>query len=172
MPIRHRHRSSAAGVLVPAVLAAAAMSPAWAQDSDGDPGVVITRTVHPRIAYRGVPTDELPIASRASTFPAQVFDRAMGTMLEQVAGDELVQQHGTAGLAGRIGDNLTAPGRLTGIAPMLGADTRAATGRVPLGPGASVGGAISGATGGLADRITSGVSRALVPAAALQGGGP
>lgn len=169
MPIRH-HRP-ATRVLAAAVLAGAAITPAWAQDEGGDPGVVVTRVVNPRIAYRGIPTDELPVGTKATTFPSQVFGETLGTMLDQLGGDELVQQHGTAGWVGGVGNHLTAPGMLP-TAALLGADSQGAVGRVPIGPGASVGGAVSGITGGLGDRIGEGMLKALVPTVSLQGDGP
>lgn len=170
MPIRRHHRPCTCALAF-AGLALLAATPVWAQDGEGDPGVVVTRTVNPRIAYRGVPVEDMPVAARATTFPARVFHGTLGHAFEQLAGDELLAQHGTAGLAAGIGGDLTAPGMLPQATTLVGADAQAA-GRVPMGPGASIGGAVSGVTGGLADRVGGGVLQVVVPAASLQGDGP
>jgi hypothetical protein len=171
MPVR-RHNCPRICALALSGLVAATATPVWAQDNGGDPQVVLTRTVHPRIAYRGVPVEEMPVDAAAPTFPAQVFHGALGTTLEPLAGDELVRQHGANGVLGGIGARLTRPGVLPDPASMFGANPQGGAGRVPVGPGASIAGAVSGATAGLGDRISSTVLQAVAPVTSQQGGGP
>lgn len=176
------------------VLALAATAPARAQDgrpsaegggtdegdstaSTGagkDPSVVIARTVHPRIAYRGVPLEDNPIRSEATTFPGTVFHGTMDSLMGELVEDEL-GQHGSAGvMAGAavqsaVGQGL--PGLTGGALPGAG------SGPAPsIGPGASVGGAVGGvgaAVGNATSNIGSLVTNSVMQAVGkTQGGGP
>ncbi|HVI24832.1 MAG TPA: hypothetical protein VM576_01360 [Xanthomonadaceae bacterium] len=80
--------------LVPALAAGAAL----AQDPapPGDPTLVVTRTVHPRVAYRGLPASDNPVAAQATLFPAQAFAGTIGATLVD---DDALAQRGSAGLA-------------------------------------------------------------------------
>lgn len=136
-----------------------------------DPSVVITRTVQPRIAYRGVPVEDNPIHAEATTFPAGVFHRALGEMMGELVGEDALGQHGSAGLAGQgAAQGLAADSRLLGSASMFG-PTASGSARVPAGQGAAVGGAVSGATSGIAGAIT-GAMQMLAPAIDTQDSGP
>lgn len=179
MPVRAHRRLRPAARTLGAVLIVFAAGAAQAQETGGsagsdDPGVVVTRKVQPRIAYRGVPLEDNPVHAKATTFPAQVFHETFDGMFDgmagQLVGDELLGQHGSAGLAGHVGEALTGAG-LVPATTMLGPAVQGGVGRVPIGPGATVAGAVGGATAGLGDRI-GGVLGAVAPAAALQGGGP
>lgn len=172
MPVRFSTCRRFGVLALGAASAALASAPLLAQDAGGqqeDPGVVVTRTVQPRIAYRGVPREDNPVHAKATTFPARIFHDTVGGMLGELVGDDLLGQHGSAGLAGNVSQTLTGSALLP--ATVFGPAAQGGAGRVPTGPGASVGGAIGGATGGLGGRISGGVMQALTPAATMQGGG-
>lgn len=156
-------------------IACAVALPAAAQDGPvsrgasaaNDPTVIISRTVNPRTAYRGVPRDDNPIHTEATTFPGHVFQGTLGRVMGSVVGDAALGQRGSVGVStGAILPSLNhvmAP--LTGQA-MFG---QTASNGAPIGASASAGGAVSSATRGLAPLITSGVMRAVAPVG--QGGG-
>ena len=156
-------------------LTCAVALPAAAQDGPAssaasaanDPTVVISRTVNPRTAYRGVPRDENPVHTEATTFPGHVFQGTLATVMSSVVGDAALGQRGSVGVStGAILPSLSrAMAPLTGQA-MFGP---AASNSAPIGAPASSGGALGSATRGLAPLITSGVMRAVAPAG--QGGG-
>lgn len=167
MPIRSVPPTRATRLVLAAVAALAA-APVCAQSTaaaggDSDPGLVIIRTVQPRIAYRGVPLEDNPIRSRATTFPARVFHDAFDGTLGGLVGDEALDQHGSAGLAGGI-DRTLAGGRLLPTPTMFGPGAQGGSlGRIPDGPGARIGETVQGATAGIADRINS-TMQAIMPA--------
>jgi hypothetical protein len=151
-------------LLVPSAFAQQAAPPE-------DPGIVIGRTVMPRIAYRGVPVEDNPIRTRATVFPSHVFHDTLDNALGDALGDsELGAATGSGGIVMRATGNLLAADAQTGAAG-LGLAGASAAGAAPLGTGASVGGAIRGATAGLGDTITGALSNALQPAATGAGSG-
>ena len=141
-----------------------------------DPTVVIARTVQPRVAYRGVPLEENPIHSEATTFPGLVFHGTMDSVLGELVEGEL-GQHGSAGvMAGAAVESAVGRG-LSGLTggTLLGAG--AGAGSAPsLGPGASAGGAVGGvgtAVGNATSNIGSLVTNTVMQAVGnTQGGGP
>lgn len=157
-----------AALVVGAGLPAAAQQHGGAQA--GDPTVVITRTVHPRIAIRAVPKDELPIHAEATTFPQSVFQSTLATSLAPLVGDEALGETGSAGL---VTEALDRAGLGVGASGVLGAlplGRAGNAGATPLGAGATIGGAVGRATGGLGDRVGGAVMQALN--ATKTGGGP
>lgn len=150
-----------------AVLALGAAVPAPAQQVD--PTVVITRTVHPRIATRALPKDELPIKAEATTFPRTVFLSTMDSALAPLVGDDALGETGSAGV---VGDALGRAGLGGAGTGLLGAGplARGTGGGVPLGAGASIGQATGRATGTIGATISSALSQAL--GATKTGGGP
>ncbi len=155
-------------------LLGAALSPAaFAQQAapQEDPGFAITRTVNPRIAYRGVPLEDNPVHARATTFPAQVFHSTLDKALGNALGDgELGSATGSGGIVMEATRGMLAPDAQTGAAGMGMMGTSAA-GAAPLGMGASVGGSIRGATEGLGGTINNALST-LQPAIGAAGGKP
>ena len=141
-----------------------------------DPTVVIARTVQPRIAYRGVPLEDNPIHSEATTFPATVFHGTMDAMMGELVDDEL-GQHGSAGvMAGAAVQSAVGRG-LSGLTggTLLGAGSSAGP-AASIGPGASVGGAVGvvgsavgNATSNIGNLVTTSVMQAV---GKTQGGGP
>ena len=85
-------------VVVPAVCAQDA--PSTAPGTGPDPVLIVTRTVQPRIAYRGLPRDQNPVHTQATVFPAQVFHRTLDGVLGQLVGDDALNQTASAGVAG------------------------------------------------------------------------
>lgn len=135
-------------------------------DEHRDTTVVVARTVHPRIAYRALPAQDNPIHTEATTFPGQVFHGTLDRSLSPLVDDAELGQHGSTGLspmaATRQLSDLLVPADAIGGPPgqrsMLGASSAP-----PMGPTASVGGAVTSATAGLGDLITGSVMQALSP---------
>lgn len=126
-----------------------------------DPGVVIMRTVSPRIAYRGVPLEDNPIHTRATVFPARVFHDTLDSALGDALGDgELGAATGSNGIVMQATSGMLRPDMLGG-AGGAGPGGASAAGSAPLGMGASVGGAVNGATGNLGNTITGALGTAL-----------
>lgn len=168
------HRPWLRALSVAAVCMPAGFSPAaMAQDRDSgeqDTTIVIARTVHPRIAYRALPAQDNPVHTQATAFPGQVFHGTLDRSLSPLLGDAELDQHGSTGLSPLLAGNTnTLNGLLVPVGgaanPMLGPSASTA----PMGPTASVGGAVTAATAGLGDRITGSVMQALAPQ--LQGSG-
>ncbi|MCL1636010.1 hypothetical protein M2650_15405 [Luteimonas sp. SX5] len=155
------------------LLLTAALAPAaFAQQAQEDPGFAITRTVNPRIAYRGVPLEDNPVHARATTFPAQIFHSTLDKALGNALGDgELGSATGSGGIVMQATRGMLVPDAQTG-ASGLGMMGSAAAGSAPLGMSASVGGSVRGATEGLAGTINGALSSALQPAAGAAGGKP
>lgn len=165
-------------VLIATLLLATAAVDARAQQgagSDKDPTVVIARTVHPRVAYRGIPLEENPVQTEATTFPGTVFHGAMDSMIGELVDGELGQR-GSAGIATGDAVQSALDNGLSGLAPgaLLGAGS--ASGGPARGPGASVGGAVSGvgsAVGSATSNIGSLVTNSVMQAVGKAGdGGP
>ena len=121
-------------VVVPAVCAQDA--PSTAPGTGPDPVLIVTRTVQPRIAYRGLPRDQNPVHTQATVFPAQVFHRTLDGVLGQLGTavvmgtSQTALQGGIAGTVGGIGGAGGPIGRATGglagtitgaLLPVLGA---------------------------------------------------
>lgn len=156
------------------LLLAAALAPAaFAQQAapQEDPGFAITRTVNPRIAYRGVPLEDNPVHARATTFPAHVFHSTLDQALGKALGDgELGSATGSGGIVMQATRGMLVPDAQTG-AGGLGMMGTSAAGAAPLGMSASVGGSVRGATEGLGGTINNALS-SLQPAIGAAGGKP
>lgn len=157
-------------VLSAFLLVGASPSTGHASDTGGarvpvaqDPMLVLTRTVHPRTAYHALPPRENPVSAAASVFPSRVFHATIAAATAPVGDLLLGDTSGDRAMAGDATTGLEAIGR--GVPQVLGAGSRA-SGGVPIGPGASVAGAVTGATSGLAGLIHGAVG----PRA--NGGGP
>ncbi|TKR30151.1 hypothetical protein FCE95_08370 [Luteimonas gilva] len=126
-----------------------------------DPGFVIARTVNPRIAYRGIPTEDNPIKVRATTFPAHIFHGTLDNALGDALGDnELNGATGSGGLVLKATRDMLGTSAPIGAAGM-GMAGVSAGGGTPLGMGATVGGSVRGATEGLGGTITGALSNAM-----------
>lgn len=156
----------------PDVRAQASPEGAVAVSAAQDHQLTVSRTVHPRIAYRGIPLEDNPVRVQATVFPGQVFHDTLGQTMDLVLGIDL-DQRGSAGIdAGAAARTLLVDGLpALGAGPMFVGN---AAGAAPVGPGASVGGAASGATRGLGSLITGGLMPILGSSASSsqQGGGP
>lgn len=131
--------------------------PNEAQDQAQDHVLVISRTVMPRAAYRGLPAEQNPVRSQVAVFPTRAFDQAMDSLMLGLAASEndLAERPNTAlapVLSQALGVRLDAavhgqhgaaggPG-LTGIGPL---------------------GGIGASTSGLGGRIDGSVQRAMQP---------
>ncbi|TWH99480.1 hypothetical protein IP90_03095 [Luteimonas cucumeris] len=148
------------GSMLAAGLLIALFSPQAQAQEQEDPGFVVSRTVMPRIAYRGVPLEDNPVHTRATTFPAKVFHSTLDNALGNALGDgELSAATGSGGLVMQATRGMLVPDAQAGGAGMglMGS----ATGSAPLGMGASVGGSVRGATEGLGNTITGALSGAM-----------
>lgn len=158
------HKIVKIGTSVCAAMCAALLAPAaFAQQAapEEDPGFVVVRTVMPRIAYRGVPTEDNPIHTRATVFPARVFHSTLDTALGDALGDgELGAATGSSGIVMRATRGMLVPEAPNGAGGM-GLTGASAGGGAPLGMGASVGGSVRGATEGLGNTITGALNNAL-----------
>jgi len=145
-----------------------------------DPGMVIARTVNPRIAYRGIPIEENPIHSEATLFPARTFHSAIDGITGQLLGDDALGARGSAGVhagaATEAAMRRVFAGESSPLGPGLGTRTAGMGANAALGGagavgGAAVGGAVGRAVGGGA--MAGGLFGAL-PAImpSRQGGGP
>lgn len=157
--------------LLPA-LAARAQSPAAGPDADADaqdPSFVIMRTVHPRVAYRGIPVGDQPIHAEAVTFPARVFDGVLDGVMGAVVGDDALGERGSVNTAVGAIQPLLARGA-TPLGPAL-AGQRASNG-APLGLSATsrAVGSVGDVTRGLGAQITNALAPVL--GAGQPGGGP
>lgn len=152
------------GLLVPPVLAQQAPA------DQGDQRWVVTRTVHPRVAYRGpAPTANPPLA-QAVLFPGGVFHQTLDASVAAPLDDEALDQRGSAGMAHGAGQTLgwanPTPDPAAAVGTLAGPRTLA-----PVGSGAAAsGGAITRAMAPLAGTIQT----ALAPLAqgSKSGGGP
>lgn len=154
--LRGTRLTCAIGVVVLwcAGLALAGDAHAQAAPSPRDPSITITRTVNPRIAYRGIPKEDLPVAAEATTFPQGTFQTQLGHIT--ALGDDALSttQAGTSGLPSVLNNTLVMPTSV--FAQTLGAQsTGGAT--VPRGLGATVG----GATSGIGNTVSGAVNGAL-----------
>lgn len=174
--IRHRPQWTATAMMLCALASLAlygsvaraqeAPAPEVSGAGDEDPNMIIARTLQPRVAYRGIPTEDNPVQVRATMFPAQIFHRTLNGTLDRLLGDGELNQRGSSGLALNA-----ATQALTG--PALGGNALlgpSAAGGPPIGPSATVGGAVGAATAGLGDLITHSVMQAVAPAASAGGG--
>lgn len=117
-----------------------------------DPEVVITRRVQPRVAYRGVPLEANPVASRAAVFPRQVFDGAIDGIVGVLAGDDELDTRPASALQPQHVSNTVGAAGASANALLSG--LQVGSGAAPLGGSARAGGAVSGATAGLGSTIT------------------
>lgn len=178
-------RIAAAVVFCALAPQAAAQAAPAAANADGtgsakDPGMVIARTVNPRIAYRGIPTEENPIHSEATLFPARTFQSAIDGITGQLLGDDALGARGSAGVhagaATEAAMRRVFAGESSPLGPGLGARA-AGVGANGVGGGAgAVGGAAMGGAigravgGGAAGGSLFGALPAIMPT--QQGGGP
>lgn len=178
LPRRRRAHHPWIGILACGLLLMTTALQVRAQDTDSeaqalpeDTVMVITRTVNPRTAYRGVPLEANPVRTQATTFPGRIFNNTLNNTLGQLLGDDDLDQRGSAGLntgAGAV-PALTGASSMLAASPALGG--QAASGGTSIGPSASVGGAIGAATGGISNMVTGSVMQA-VGAATAAGSGP
>lgn len=161
MPFTTRSSSSSSPrrVFIAAVLCVLAPVVQAQQAGNGSQGVdqvmVVSRTVQPRNAFRGVPLEDNPVRVQATTFPGRVFHNMLDAGMEQLVGDGELTQLGSAGIdgGGALHGALPAGSPLAVTASMFGgAGAGAAT---PLGSAPGPGGAVSAATRGLDGLIRS-----------------
>ncbi|WLE63866.1 hypothetical protein GIY62_19945 [Burkholderia plantarii] len=146
-------------VTVVTALVATGLAPrtARAQQAPTNPGdLIVIRTVTPRIAYHPVPTDQNPVAVRATTFPANTFDPTMAAVASDV---DLTNARGSAGVAAGNLAGSTTTAAAAAVARVLTGDLN--------GPGARAGiGSVTvptGAMGGIGGTVSTAVTGAISP---------
>ncbi|NWK43468.1 hypothetical protein [Ralstonia pickettii] len=146
---RHAWRWATFCAIEPTALAAClamafALAPAHADEGD----IIVQRDVTPRVAYRGVQTDALPIRTAVSPFPTQAFNQSVGSVMSVLSDGELGASRAASGNAA------------TGLQRALTSST--GTGLQPTAGGLSVGNAVSGAAvggvGGQVVQATAGIA--------------
>ncbi|WP_296226012.1 hypothetical protein [Ralstonia sp. UBA689] len=121
--------------------------PAFADDGD----IIVQRDVTPRVAYRGVPTESLPIRTAISPFPTQAFNQSVGSVMSFLSDSELSTSHASASNP-TLGLQRVAIPQIGGLQPITGAlGTGPASGRAAVG---GVGGQVVQATAGIASQIS------------------
>lgn len=147
-----------ARIAMAAVLCVLAPGIAAQETSDGamaveDPSMIIARTINPRIAYRGIPTEQNPIHTEATLFPARTFHAALDGTIGELLGDEALGARGSAGIhagvaAGAVGAATQSTIRLVFLGGSSPLQSRTGAGATSIGPGATFGGTVSRAVGG------------------------
>lgn len=155
-------------LVLPALCSLIALPVASAQAGEAgsrgeDPSLVVVRKVQPRIAYRGVPLEDHPVAAEATMFPSRVFRDTMNGVVESLVDDDVLDEHAAPGPTVAAVPAMLDRGLAT-LGPTLAGQ---AAGSTPLGSSASSTGAVGGATGSLGPLVGS----TLVPATGTQGGG-
>jgi hypothetical protein len=113
-----------------------AMTPALADEGD----IIVQRDVTPRIAYRGVSTDSLPVRTAVSPFPTQAF-------MSVLSDGELSTSHASAANT-TAGLQHVLTSQSSGVQPAAGG----------LAVGTAVGGAAVGGVGGQVVQATAGIA--------------
>ena len=97
---------------------AMALAAAPAQADEGD--IIVQRDVTPRVAYRGVPTDALPIRTAVSPFPTKAFNQSVGSVMSVLSDGELGASRASSGNATTgLQRALTSPSG-SGLQPAVG----------------------------------------------------
>jgi len=130
--------------VVAGLSAMAEMAPALADDGD----IVVQREVTPRIAYRGVPTESLPVKTAVSPFPTQAFNQSVGSVMSMLSDSELSTSRASGGSNPTAGLPRAVTSQVGGLQPMAGA----------LGTGPASGGAAIGGAGGQVVQATAGIA--------------
>jgi hypothetical protein len=127
-----------------------------------DPSIVLVREVAPRIGYRALPKEQLPVSARATVFPASVFEQSMGSVISATASETDLMQRGSLGILVSDGNGKSPLAVTSRLQNVLGGEHS----RVGAGAAARRGGGVSGVAG----RITSATGQIsnIIPAAINQ----
>lgn len=147
-------------LLILLAAAAAAAGPAVAGDAvHEDELMVVTRSVMPRVAYRGLEPTANPVRVQATVFPGRVFHGAMDAVVGRLAGDEELGERAPMAAAALPAMRIEA-----GAAGPLGASAQG-TGTAPRMATGAIGAGVVRATSNIGGRVGQAVLRAT-------GGGP
>ncbi|WP_454727537.1 MULTISPECIES: hypothetical protein [Cupriavidus] len=128
--------SAGAACAIGAAAFVAALAPLCAIAGAGD--IVVLRSVEPRIAYRGIPQGDMPIAAAVEPFPSQRFQQSAAAVVSDLTDSDLAAAVGRSTAGGAIARaGQAVPGRLAGLPA-----------RMTGGPAAD--GGAAGAAGGIA----------------------
>lgn len=127
-------------------------------DAARDQTMVLVRDVNPRIAYRGpADTTDNPERVTATVFPGQVFGKALGGVMDALVGDSALGDTAPTALDVRVARE---PRVFGGEPPELRGGMPMGAGATSMGMSGSIGGAVIGATAGIADTVTNAAMRA------------
>lgn len=91
------------------------MVPALAEDGD----IIRQRAFAPRVAYRGVPTDTLPVRTALGPYPTRAFDLSIASVMSVLSDGELSTSHAWLNNPSRRGQGAIPPevgvGRSAGV---------------------------------------------------------
>jgi hypothetical protein len=152
-------------VSLAALVATLATFPAFAQSSD----IVILRSVEPRVAYRGIPPEEMPVSVAVQPFPTERFGHNVDAVVTSLTDGDLagaVSRHHTTGAQGHAAMSARTP-----PASLPARHEPLTAGDLPGPPGAGTGrvaGQVTQATGAM----TGALMRALAPLSAGAGARP
>ncbi|ANH74216.1 MULTISPECIES: hypothetical protein [Ralstonia] len=145
---RHAWRVAIHCAIEPIALAAGfammlAGAPVFADEGD----IIVQRDVTPRIAYRGVSTESLPVRTAVSPFPTQAFNQSVGSVMSVLSDGELSTSHASAANT-TAGLQRVLTSQSSGVQPAAGG----------LAVGTAVGGAAVGGVGGQVVQATAGIA--------------
>jgi len=117
----------------------AALAPLCAIAGTGD--IVVLRSVEPRIAYRGIPQGDMPIAAAVEPFPSQRFQQSAAAVASDLTDSDLAAAVGRSAAGG--------------AAPAAGQAVPARRAGLPAqAEGLAAGVATAGVAGGIAGQVT------------------
>ncbi|WP_420998205.1 hypothetical protein ACKI2N_020000 [Cupriavidus sp. 30B13] len=136
----------------------AALAPLCAIAGAGD--IVVLRSVEPRIAYRGVPPGDLPIAAAVEPFPSRRFQQSAAAVVSDLTDSDLAAAVGRSPAGSAMpGASQAAPGRLAGLPAQV-------EGLAAGGATAAVAGGIAGQVAQATGNMSAALLRGLAPLAA------
>ncbi|MGN5355019.1 hypothetical protein ACQ4P5_23875 [Ralstonia sp. L16] len=132
-----------------------------ARADEGD--IIVQRDVTPRVAYRGIPTESLPIRTAVSPFPTRAFNQSVGSVMSVLSDGELSTSRASS-------VDATSTLRRAVTSQMAGAQPAAGG----IGVGVAAGGAAVGGIGGQVVQATAGIASQITGALAplSRGGQP
>jgi hypothetical protein len=132
-----------------------------------DPRIVLVREVAPRIGYRALPKEQLPVSASATVFPSKVFDQSIGSVISATASETDLMQRGSLGLLVSGTDGKSSLTVSSGLQKALGVGAHSSVGiggsaRRNAGGGA-VAGRVMAVTGQIANIIPTAINQATKP---------
>jgi hypothetical protein len=137
-----------------------------AKKAKPDPSIVLVREVAPRIGYRALPKEQLPVSARATVFPASVFEQSMGSVISATASETDLMQRGSLGILVPGADGKSPLAVTSRLQNVLGGEhSRVGVGAAARRSSGTVGvaGRITSATGQISSIIPAAINQAVKP---------